>query len=51
MMYSFFATCKEHDVNPRDWLRDVLVRIGKHPINRVAELLPGQWAKNREVRV
>ena len=32
MMYSFFASCKEHDVNPRDWLRDVLVRINDHPI-------------------
>jgi transposase len=51
MMYSFFATCKEHDVNPRDWLRDVLVRIGNHPVNRVDELLPGQWTKNREVGV
>lgn len=28
MMYSFFVSWKEHDVNPCDWLRDVLVRIG-----------------------
>ena len=51
MMYSFFATCKEHDVNPREWMRDVLVRIGNHPVNRVAELLPGAWKKSREVGV
>lgn len=51
MMYSFFATCKEHEVNPREWLRDVLIRIGNHPVNRVAELLPGEWKKNREVGV
>lgn len=48
MMYSFFASCKEHDVNPHVWLKDVLLRIGNHPINRIAELLPGEWAKNKE---
>jgi len=47
MMYSFFASCKDNDVNPSDWLRDVLVRIGSHPVNRVAELLPAQWAEAR----
>ena len=47
MMYSFLATCKEHDVNPREWLKDVLLRINDHPINRIAELLPGEWKKNR----
>lgn len=45
MMYSFLSTCKESDVNPREWLKDVLLRINDHPINRVAELLPGQWKK------
>ena len=47
MMYSFFATCKEHDVNPREWLKDVLLRINDHPINRINELLPGEWKKSR----
>jgi transposase len=46
-MYSFFASCKEHDVNPRDWLQDVLLRIGNHKVNRLEELLPGHWAKSR----
>jgi transposase len=33
MMYSFFASCKEADVNPYAWLTDTLNRIGKHPIH------------------
>lgn len=45
MMYSFFASCKANDINPRDWLHDVLLRIGNHPVNRVEELLPAQWGK------
>lgn len=44
MMYSFFASCKANDINPREWLHDVLIRIGKHPVNRLEELLPVQWA-------
>lgn len=45
MMYSFFGTCKALDVNPREWLVDVLQRIGTHPIKRIDELLPAQWAQ------
>ncbi|MCB0539374.1 MAG: transposase, partial [Bacteroidetes bacterium] len=48
MMYSFFASCKANDINPREWLRDVLIRIGSHPINRLEELLPVQWAASRD---
>lgn len=43
MMYSFFASCKNLDINPWEWLRDVLQRIPNHPVNRIDELLPHQW--------
>jgi transposase len=43
MLYSLLGTCKLHRVNPFDWLKDVLCRIGKHPINRVGDLLPNHW--------
>lgn len=43
MMYSFFASCKTKGINPWEWLRDVLGRIPEHPVNRLEELLPGQW--------
>jgi transposase len=45
MMYSFFATCKVHNVNPLEWLTDVLNRIPNHPINKIHELLPHLWHK------
>jgi len=47
MMYSFFASCKANDVNPSEWMRDVLIRIGNHSVNRLEDLLPVQWAKAR----
>jgi transposase len=47
MMYSFLSTCKEWDVNPREWLKDVLLRINDQLINKIAELLPDEWKKKR----
>jgi transposase len=41
VMYSLLATCKEHGVDPRTYLRDVLLRIGK--VSDVRELTPYGW--------
>ncbi len=41
VMYSLIATCKEHGVDPRTYLRDVLLRIGK--VSDVRELTPYGW--------
>lgn len=46
MVYSLFATCKLHDINPYDWLTDVFHRINDHPINRISELLPQNWCRS-----
>ena len=43
MIYSFFATCKMHGINPAEWLLDVLLRIKEHHINKLDELLPQNW--------
>jgi transposase len=51
MMYSFFGSCKANDVNPLEWLTDVLARIGAHPINQLEQLLPAQWEKNTKAGV
>lgn len=40
MLYSFLGTCKINDVNPFEWLRDVLSLIPTFPVNRLSELLP-----------
>jgi transposase len=43
MFYSLLATCKNLQINPSDWLQDVLDRIAQHPINKIQELLPQNW--------
>jgi transposase len=45
MMYSFFASCKINNVNPRKWLQDVLEKTPEYNIQKIEELLPNQWAK------
>lgn len=49
MFYSLLATCKNYQINPYDWLHDVLIRIAKHPINRIQELLPQKWITSLKV--
>ncbi|QAU23772.1 transposase [Dyella sp. M7H15-1] len=43
IVQSLLATCRLHDVNPYDYLVDVLQRVGEHPQARVHELTPRVW--------
>jgi hypothetical protein len=48
LLYSLLVTCKLNDVNPYEWLKDVLSRdIKEMHINKIKELLPHYWKKNR----
>lgn len=40
MLYSLMATCKLNDINPAEWLKNTLIAIPNHPINRIEVLLP-----------
>ncbi|HLF64446.1 MAG TPA: IS66 family transposase [Saprospiraceae bacterium] len=40
MFYSFSGTCKVNGIDMFSWLREVLIRIQNHPVNRIHELLP-----------
>jgi transposase len=44
MLYSLFATCKLHNVNPIEWLTYVFENINDHKINNIEELLPQNYA-------
>ena len=51
MMYSFFATCKEHNVNPYDWLKDVLERVPDTKITDLEKLLPQNWVMEKKQKL
>jgi hypothetical protein len=44
VLRSFVASCQRAGVDPYVWFQDVLSRIAGHPITRLAELLPHNWA-------
>jgi len=46
MIYSLIGTCKLHDINPYDYLKDILERLPEHPIDKIEDLLPQNWKKN-----
>lgn len=49
MMYSFIATCNKADVNPREWLEDVMPLVKAAKTDKSIDLetlLPGEWKKS-----
>lgn len=47
MVYSLFATCKKHQVNPGQWLIDVLRKLNDPDYDgKFSDLLPHRWKNN-----
>jgi hypothetical protein len=45
VLYAFTQTCQALGIEPWRYLRDVLERLPSHPPDRLAELLPDEWAR------
>ena len=45
--YTIIRTCILNGVEPEAYLREVLACIGEHPINRIHELLPWNFAARK----
>jgi hypothetical protein len=43
IMQSLIVTCRLHQIDPYDYLVDVLQRVGQHPASRAHELTPRLW--------
>ena len=43
IIYSLIETCKLHQINPYDYLRDVLKRLPTQMNAKIDELLPWNW--------
>ena len=46
MIYSFFAICKKHEVNPFQWLKNVLKNIATINHKNIKELYPQNFKKS-----
>lgn len=47
VLYSMVATCKQLDIEPFTYLRDVLTRLPQTPADQHADLLPATWAQSQ----
>ena len=45
IIYSVIETCRQNDVDPFLYVKDVLERVSTHPNSRIDELLPANWKK------
>lgn len=45
MMYSFFATCKIHNVNPTEWMTSTLEKIKETKMSELDQLMPYRFDK------
>jgi transposase len=43
MLYSLLGTCKINNVNPFEWMQDILCKIPTYHVNKLHELLPSNW--------
>ena len=46
MIYSFIGSCKINNINPSEWLADVLVKIKDTKSSELYTLLPNFWKKS-----
>lgn len=46
IIQSLISTCRMHDVNPYDYLIDVLQRVSIHPASQIQELTPRLWKES-----
>jgi len=42
-LFSIVASCLQNDVNPVEYITDVLERISSHPQRDIDALLPDRW--------
>jgi transposase len=45
---SLLASCRLHDIEPRDYLRDLFCLLADWPHSRLLELAPAYWKQTRE---
>ncbi len=48
ILYSLIETCKRHEIEPFEYLRDIFDRLPTQPADRMAELTPPAWKAARD---
>ena len=51
MIFSLVQSCRALNINPREYLEDIMRRLLDHPVSKLYELLPDHWAKAKAVLI
>ena len=43
ILQTIVATCVANDINPQDYIAELLLRVQTHPASQIDELLPMNW--------
>jgi hypothetical protein len=49
-MTTLIMTAKLNEIDPLAWLADALARIADHPVSKLDDLLPWNWAPAKGTR-
>jgi len=49
VLFTIVQACRRLDINPFDYLKDVLTRLPHHTTKTVDQLTPNNWLKNRQM--
>ena len=49
IIYSLIATFKLNDINPHEYLADVLSKIADYPISKIRDLTPAVWKMSKSI--
>jgi hypothetical protein len=44
VIYTLLGSCRRHDINPFDYLRDLFTRLPAAKITEIKEFKPAAWA-------
>lgn len=51
MIYTLLGSCRRHEINPFDYLKDLFRRLPAAKITQIKDFTPAAWAKAREKMV
>lgn len=43
LLFGLLGTCKLHNINPKEWLTNVIKKLPSYPVNKLEDLLPHKW--------
>lgn len=43
LLFGLLGSCKLHNINPKEWLTDVITKLPSYPVKKLEDLLPHRW--------